>query len=317
MDKYLQLPPLVNATSRDLENEAWQKRDYKLLISHNATCSPLHHDRRESRTLGFDFDNDVFLLITIKSTCSHESRRKAIRSSWGNVNWIFEHLSVRVKIVFALGRCDTKEESLNLLIESELHEDIIQWDFVDNFRNLTLKQFLQWQWYATHCMDVPFLFQGDDDVFVNIVKIVSLLLSTPVGLEQNLWTGSVLRNGSPIRVNTSRYYVSKSLYPRTHYAPYVSGGGYLISGYLVVRVFLQTLKARIIQVDDAFLGILSEAVGVEPIIGNHIFATWGLNDPNGKDISKVVTYHKALPFPMMAMWLDLLDYYSESEGEGT
>lgn len=312
MDKYLKLPPMVNATKHDIENEAWQKRDYKLLIANNATCTSLRSNHKSNST-SFDFDNDVFLLVTIKSSCANDFRRKAIRGTWGDEKWILENLSVRVKVVFLLGKCNDEDETMDLYKESKMHKDILQWDFVDSFRNLTLKQFLLWQWYTTHCMEVPFLFQGDDDVLGNTVNIVNHLLSTPVELEQNLWRGSELKYGTPIRHNTSRYYVSKAMYPNHYYPPYVSGGGFFISGYMVVRVFLETLKTRIIQIDDAFLGILANAVGVAPI-NDRSFASWGLDNPTPKNLSKVTSYHKALPIQMIVMWDDLITYYTTKEG---
>ena len=52
--------------------------------------------------------------------------------------------------------------------------DIIQADFLDTYRNLSLKDLALLEWTILHCPDVPFIFKGDDDIFLNVDNLVTL-----------------------------------------------------------------------------------------------------------------------------------------------
>lgn len=300
MDKYLHLPfPSTIVTAID---DTAQRPDYKLVISSNETCSSA--DENNATSVGkdeFNFETDIFLLMTVKSVCRSSERRDAVRSSWGNGSWIYENLHVRTKLLFLLGACNSDEDLQRVTSESHLHSDILLWDFIDSFRTLTLKECLFLQWFSAHCGNIPFLFQGDDDILVNVENIVQYLLSLPEGDEKSLWVGSLLKGSPRITDPKSKYYVSKSMYPESTYPPYVSGGGHILSGSVAVRFFMESMHTRMIPIDDAFLGILAKNIGIEPknVAG---FESWGMDDPSPENLANIKTYHRALPKRLISMW---------------
>ena len=128
-----------------------------------------------------DDDNkieQVYLLMVIKSMTGSFSRRKAIRDTWGHTEQIpgnrykiyCDDLSVvigeklKIRRLFLLGKSNTTDEAnqrREMLLKEEAKEwgDIIQGDFQDSFRNLTLKEIMFMRWLPRHCSKAQFIFK--------------------------------------------------------------------------------------------------------------------------------------------------------------
>nr|XP_039262060.1 UDP-GlcNAc:betaGal beta-1,3-N-acetylglucosaminyltransferase 7-like [Styela clava] len=312
MDNALMLPALPPQQSKNnKDNHIFfysQKRDHNFIISHNDTCI--------GNTKNSESKKDIFLLMAIKSMCKSRDRRKAIRRTWGNETYSSEVLGVKVKLIFLLGACENVKSQKELFGEDQQHFDILQWDFIDTFRNLTLKDCLYLQWFAKNCRHVPYIFKGDDDIFVNIGNILKFLKDLPVEKSDTIFIGSKLEGSPRIVEPKSKYFVSSNLFSKNYYPAYLSGGGFLLSGKLAVKFFLQTLKTRIIPIDDAFLGILAESLGIEPK-NDRGFKSWGMRKVDPCRLSKIKTYHRASPKYLVKLWDDLLTVNMEKCGEET
>ena len=307
MDRDLSLPPEVpvRPTSNEPILEYSQRRDYKALVKHDEVCGADGGSAADLKLENFNYASDIFMLMVIKSACGLQTRRDAIRHTWGNETWIEKNVGVKVKRFFLLGDCTSEQERKAVVEEDRKFNDILQWKFFDSFRNLTLKDCLFLQWYARTCQNVPYIFKGDDDVFVNVKNIVKLLKEMPVSKRDDLFLGSVLR-GSPRILDPSwKYYVSYNLYPNKYYPPYVSGGGFVMSNKIAVRLFQTTLKTRIIPIDDAFLGILLKQMGVEPQ-SDKTFKSWGMKVSDICRLAKIKTFHKMLPNRLLEVWQEYI-----------
>ena len=109
----------------------------------------------------------VDLLLLITSSEGHADRRKAIRDTWANK----QQSGFVVKRVFLFGK---KGESLQREIEPENEEfgDILQGDFEDSYRNLTLKTIMGYTWMRENCPIAKYVMKTDDDMFINTVPLV-------------------------------------------------------------------------------------------------------------------------------------------------
>ena len=54
-------------------------------------------------------------------------------------------------------------------------QDILQWDFLDTYRNLTIKSILALRWAAYSCREAAYVVEMDDDVFLHTPNLVRLL----------------------------------------------------------------------------------------------------------------------------------------------
>jgi hypothetical protein len=58
--------------------------------------------------------------------------------------------------------------SPEMTYEVPLQYDIVQEDFLDSYRNVSLKSAAMLKWSYTYCPSAKYTLKGDDDMFVNI-----------------------------------------------------------------------------------------------------------------------------------------------------
>ncbi|XP_035277336.1 UDP-GlcNAc:betaGal beta-1,3-N-acetylglucosaminyltransferase 7-like [Anguilla anguilla] len=264
-------------------------RYFPMIINHPEKCS-----------------GEIYLLIIIKSIIIQHDRRDVIRKTWGREQ---EVDGKRVKTLFLLGKSSNELEKAHhqklLEYEDYIYGDILQWDFLDTFFNLTLKETHFLKWFGTYCGRVSYIFKGDDDVFVNIQNIFEYLGGT---YAKNLFVGDVLFKAKPIRKKENKYYIPQALYNKTHYPPYAGGGGFLMGGPLARKLYRASETLDLYPIDDVFLGMCLEVLQVSPIKHN-AFKTFGLVKNKTSRLNRepcffksMIVVHKLLPSDLLHMW---------------
>ncbi|TDH08614.1 hypothetical protein EPR50_G00100100 [Perca flavescens] len=250
---------------------------------------------------------DVYLLMVIKSVATQHDRREVIRKTWGKEQVVD---GKRIKTLFLIGKPSNVAERANhqKLVEYEdyIYRDILQWDFLDSFFNLTLKETHFLKWFHTYCPSVRYVFKGDDDVFVSVENIFEFLESSSNA--KNLFVGDVIFKARPIRKKENKYYIPMALYDKTHYPPYAGGGGFLMDGNLARRLHWVADTLELYPIDDVFLGMCLEVLQVTPIKHN-AFKTFGLVKNKSSKLNRepcffksMIVVHKLLPSDLMHMW---------------
>lgn len=265
-------------------------RYFPMLLNHPEKCS-----------------GNVYLLMVIKSVATQHDRREVIRKTWGKEQVVN---GKRIKTLFLLGKPSNEAERANhqklLEYEDYIYGDILQWDFLDSFFNLTLKETHFLKWFHTYCPSVRYVFKGDDDVFVSVDNIFEFLqMSSQV---KDLFVGDVIFKAKPIRKKENKYYIPQALYSKTYYPPYAGGGGFLMDGTLARRLHLAADTLELYPIDDVFLGMCLEVLQVTPIKHN-AFKTFGLVKNKNSKLNRepcffksMIVVHKLLPSDLMHMW---------------
>ncbi|XP_045905733.1 UDP-GlcNAc:betaGal beta-1,3-N-acetylglucosaminyltransferase 7 [Micropterus dolomieu] len=262
---------------------------------------PMHLNHPEKCT------GDIDLLMVIKSVATQHDRREVIRKTWGKEQVVNNK---RIKTLFLLGIPSNEAERANhqKLVEYEdyIYRDMLQWDFLDSFFNLTLKETHFLKWFHTYCRGVRYVFKGDDDVFVSVENIFEFLEST--NDSKNLFVGDVIFKAKPIRKKENKYYIPEALFDKTHYPPYAGGGGFLMDGALARRLHRVADIMELYPIDDVFLGMCLEVLQVTPIKHN-AFKTFGLVKNKNSKLNRepcffksMIVVHKLLPSDLMHMW---------------
>lgn len=265
-------------------------RYFPMIINHPEKCS-----------------GDVHLLIVIKSIISQHNRREVIRQTWGKEQVID---GKKIKMLFLLGTSSNEEEKANhqklLEYEDYIYGDILQWDFLDSFFNLTLKETHFLKWFSIYCKNVRYIFKGDDDVFVSVTNILEYLESSKN--MKDLFAGDVLFKAKPIRKKQNKYFIPPMLYNKTYYPPYAGGGGFLMDGPLARQLHLASETLELFPIDDVFLGMCLELLQVTPIKHN-AFKTFGLLKDKKSKLNNepcfyksMIVVHKLLPEALLDMW---------------
>ncbi|KAJ8016673.1 hypothetical protein DPEC_G00009690 [Dallia pectoralis] len=268
-------------------------RYFPMLLNHPDTCTGA----------------EVYLLMVVKSVIEQHDRREAVRNSWGRERTIDGR---RIKTLFLLGRPAHGKDQKNLqkLIEYEdmIYGDILQWDFMDTFFNLTLKEVNFLKWFDVHCSSASFIFKGDDDVFVNTKNLLELVSFKSEDREvSDLFVGDTISKAIPIRNRQSKYYIPKELFDKP-YPPYVGGGGFLMSSHLARRLFVVSEDLELYPIDDVFLGMCLQKLHLSPEM-HPGFRTFGIMKRRASPMNSepcffknLIVVHKLSPQDLLKMW---------------
>ncbi|KAL4660956.1 N-acetyllactosaminide beta-1,3-N-acetylglucosaminyltransferase 4-like [Arapaima gigas] len=206
----------------------------------------------------------ITLLLALKSHSSHSDRREALRSTWAKEQIVDGQV---VRRVFLLGLPGddliAQADSLDALVreESRQHGDILQWAFRESFFNVTLKELLFWRWFQEECSRlVLYVLKGDDDVFVDVRRILNFLKMHHDPTEP-LYVGHRFVDTYPVRFWWNKYYIPPSMFSRV-YPPYIGGGGYLLSRETIRLLLEASSVVPLFPIDDAYVGMCAQVANV-------------------------------------------------------
>lgn len=249
-------------------------------------------------------DEKPFLLLVIKSIVPHFDRRQAIRETWGRAG-VFGNRTVAT--VFLLGNSSPVDHFPDLLgmvgHEAELHKDLLIWDYRDTFFNLTLKEVLFLEWFSQNCPHAKYILKGDDDVFVNTLRIIEFLEGLSEGEAKDLFVGDVISNAGPHRNKKLKYFIPESVF-EGQYPSYAGGGGYLYSGE--VALGLRNVSQQVVPypIDDVYTGMCLKKLGLAPEKHSG-FRTFDIEEKHRSNpciYRSLMLVHSRTPQDMLSIW---------------
>lgn len=93
--------------------------------------------------------------------------------------------------------------------ESLKHEDVIIEDFIDSYHNLTIKSIMMLKWIKNNCPNAQFMMKIDDDVYLNLPKLIAFVKSDQV-MSENFSIGKLYTSEKPYRDKNSKWLVFES-----------------------------------------------------------------------------------------------------------
>lgn len=202
-----------------------------------------------------------FLVLVVPVAPSNRADRDIIRSTWGGESPVLNKV---VQLFFLLGQqTGDGAEKLQeqLLQESKEHRDLIQSNFVDCYKNLTIKTMVMMEWLDAYCSGTPYAMKIDSDMFLNVPNLINLLLKAP---KTNYLTGLVARGGLVLRNPKSKWYVPASLYASAFYPRYALGLGYVFSMDLAKKLVEASKHVKSIYIEDVHLGLCMQHLRIPP-----------------------------------------------------
>jgi hypothetical protein len=211
--------------------------------------------------------NNTFMIVLVLSHPSYTDRRQAIRRTWGRsiqtsspTTW--PHIPTccpRIRLFFLLGL--DQQRNRDVRTEQSQYDDILQGDFVDSYRNVTLKSLLALKIVLELCPNVGYLLKCDDDMFVNVPFMLDMIHKVP---QKHGIMGTRIEGALPRR--TGKWSLSHEQFPFNILPPYVHGSSYIVSSDVVRKLYEASEYVPWLPLEDVYItGILARIVGIRHV----------------------------------------------------
>ena len=216
-------------------------------------------------------NTSIFLLVLITSGVGklYSERRNSVRNTWGDKsiksgqrNW---------ERVFVIGKALSAEHSEEIRQEAAFFEDILVLNMTDSYKNLVIKILSELLWSLIH-VNPRFILKADDDVYVHVPGLLSWLDNYANNNYANnnyagdkLYGGFVIGDGEVRRGEKRKNRVARDCLAKDFYPPYCTGAFYVLSTDILPSLFKAVEIRPAFPVEDAYMGILAQEIGVQPV----------------------------------------------------
>ena len=197
----------------------------------------------------------IFIPSAAHISGKYYDKRQAVRQTWA-----FEartQFNISTYFVIALNINETINERLES--EAKQHGDMIQFNFIDDYYNFTLKMVSILRWADRYCSGTKFVVKSDDDVIINAKRLTQMSDSFETGI-----TGHVVKE-RPNRSHASKQCIPQQYYSEDWLPEYVYGGSYVISTDIIGKLLntVDNYTNYVLDIEDVFItGVIAEQSGV-------------------------------------------------------
>ena len=206
-------------------------------------------------------EEDIYLLLLIKSKIDNFEERNVIRRTWGRENYDARY---QIRRVFILGV--NPEDRLiqhRIGMESQDWDDIVQLYFEDSYHNNTHKMVGGFDWVSSFCRRARYLAFLDDDYYVSPYNVIKLVSTIPESEQHRTIIGFIWKNTVPFRIKSSKWYISLEEYPFNRWPPYPTGGSFFMHSDTAHRMYAAMQYTKMFRFDDIYIGIVAWKLGVK------------------------------------------------------
>ena len=194
---------------------------------------------------------DLQTIVYIYSSPRSLQIRHNIRTTWGRTT-PFQY--GRMMLIFLVGLPDTSSVQAIINEEHAMHRDIVQGDFLDTYRNLTLKGLLGLQWVLKYCSNAKLVLKVDGDAFVNTFLLQELM--NKLQNEQKLAICAINDNMPIYRdpATCSKWCAQEWEFPGKKYYPrYCAGMAYMLTMDLIEDMYQATFHTPYFFCEDVYI----------------------------------------------------------------
>ena len=231
-------------------------------------------------------ETNGLLLMLIISAPFHLNERQVVRQTWlsylvnnsrslgpSNVRAFKDPTDAANDLVihywFVCGHYYDNESDIEGAVknESNVYGDILRLEYTESYILLVHKTLSSLRFASK--MDVRFVLKIDDDVYLHFPRMIWWLRTA--SLPDKLYGGYLLPKTKAIRDPLHKWHVSEQHYNETYFPPYCNGPFYFMSKAVVLKVLEASFtEGSSFPLEDVFIGILAQKVGVKPIQLNEI-----------------------------------------------
>ncbi|KAM3716921.1 Beta-1,3-galactosyltransferase bre-2 [Dirofilaria immitis] len=211
-------------------------------------------DSRILLTPSFQQCPSVPVFYIIRTHPRNRRWRSIVRSTWAG--------SLKRSLLFVLGVEKVGEIDELVELEAKKYDDLIVFDMIDTYNNMTLKSLNILSWIVQNCQKPRFFMQGDPDIVAFPDEIASYTLE----LDANLIAvyGRCWKGAKAHREDSSKWALNSLIYASVTYPTYLAGGSWLFSPATAKRLLMALEKPlSYVHIDDMLIsGIFAELMDV-------------------------------------------------------
>jgi beta-1,3-galactosyltransferase 1 len=214
-----------------------------IINSHNYTYT-LNPEKR------ICYDQNVNILIYIHSSPKNFKYRQFVRETWSN-----RVLFPNIRTVFMMGLANDSQVNNLLVYEYNEYGDIVQKDFLDTYRNLTIKALMALKWIKDYCPNINYIVKLDEDVLMNtfaLLDYVDELKTQKFKIENTImcytWSKAVVQHN-----NTSKWFVTYDEINADIYLDYCAGAAFILTPDLAPLYFNLSQYVKFFWIDDYYI----------------------------------------------------------------
>ena len=179
-------------------------------------------------------------------------------------------------------------------------------DVIESYKNVTWKLRTAFE-YISH-FDIKYIVKSDDDVYINLPRLAKYLTKTP-SLPRTIY-GGFTYTGTVVRDISHRHFVAMSDFAEYYYPLFCKGSMVILSGDLINPLVNALSNVKPFNIDDAYLGITLNRMGISPTKLEKIVQfqhlpvfldylqlcdfSWLVGIGDSLDATKIFSVHKAM-----------------------
>ena len=148
--------------------------------------------------------------------------------------------------------------------EAQIYDDIVVFDFLDTYVNLTIKTIVSLNW-VFNAFNTDIYLKLDDDVLLSVTDIHRTVFKHIYNSKSehldNAIAGWCLYSAHVIRDFKHKWRVTKKAYQPSTFPPYCNGPAYALTRSAVPKLLSQTHNTPLIHLEDVSVGILVQKAG--------------------------------------------------------
>jgi hypothetical protein len=170
----------------------------------------------------------------------------------------------KTKILFILGSSQSYSVNNDVTEEDKKYNDLIQWEFIDNYYNCTLKAIGILRWTLFYCKNVKFIMKTDDDMLVNPLML-NQFIANITNSKKTIY-GILSKGYKPHRSKAHKWFISYESYSSSKYPDFMNGP-YIISSDSIYPIYVEILNSLpALALEDVYItGIIAEKLNVTKI----------------------------------------------------
>ena len=198
----------------------------------------------------------VRVCVLVISAPDHVVERDAVRDTWGGLMTSM----AGVRMNFVLGRSLDQRRMAQIHDEANMYDDIILFDFIDAYEQLTIKSMMLLTWANRFCSNVDFIVKVDDDMLLNVYALIANLL-----VHKENGSHHIIGNDSGERlVNPDNEWVLPHIqFPFKMVPSFMTGPIYALTSHATSRIAETSRYVPILRLEDVYVtGVVRKVAGL-------------------------------------------------------